>query len=191
MKILYYNASDLDDHGQLLQPHFPDAEIRLWRPGDQAPADYAVVWRAPAEMWAGRTGLKAICSLGAGVDALLQFQEQLPPFVPLIRLEDAGMGEQMADYVSYAVLRYYRRFDQYQRQAGAALWQPLRPVSKATFTVAVLGLGVLGATVARRLQALTFPVGGWSRDGRFRSAARRRPPMSSKWLVRRAERSGG
>ena len=40
----------------------------------------------------------------------------LPNDVPLIRLEDAGMAEQMADYVVLAVLRAYREMDVYAAQ---------------------------------------------------------------------------
>jgi glyoxylate/hydroxypyruvate reductase A len=61
-------------------------------------------------------------------------------------------------------LRYFRRFDQYQQLAEKAEWLPHRPRDKRDFKVAVLGLGVLGSVVAARLQALNFPVLGWSRN---------------------------
>jgi glyoxylate/hydroxypyruvate reductase A len=63
--------------------------------------------------------VKAIFLMGAGVDAILKFGDALPD-VPMIRLGDAGMGVQMAEYVAYAVLRYFRRFDEYEQQARRA-----------------------------------------------------------------------
>jgi len=163
MKIIYYNGFDLPDEGAAFNAMMPEAEVRKWHAGDHEPADYALVWKPPIEMLANRTELKAIFNLGAGVDAMMKMVDQLPTNVPVIRLEDAGMAEQMADYVSSAVLRYYRHLDDYQQQAAHHRWQPKWPDNKKEFTVAVLGLGVLGSVIARRLQQLHFPVLGWSR----------------------------
>jgi len=167
MKIIYYNAFDPKDHGALFQqaitPRIPAAEVRLWHEGDDGPADYALVWKPPIQMLAGRNALKAIFNLGAGVDAIMKQSDQIPAHVPIIRLEDAGMGEQMADYVSHAALEYYRHFDQYRQQAAKISWQPKWPDKKSDFAIAVLGLGVLGRVIVERLQLLNFPVLGWSR----------------------------
>jgi len=163
MKIIYYNAFDPKDHGQLFQQRMPDAEVRLWQAGDVAPADYALVWKPPEAMLAGRNDLKAVFNLGAGVDAIMKLDDQIPAHVPIIRLEDAGMGEQMADYVSHAVLGYFRHFDQYRNETTQQKWLPKWPANKKDFHVAVLGLGVLGSVIVERLQYLNFPVLGWSR----------------------------
>jgi len=164
MKIIYYNAFDPKDHGQLFAQAMPGAEVRLWRDGDVAPADYALVWKPPAAMLANRNDLKAIFNLGAGVDAIMKLNDQIPAHVPIIRLEDAGMGEQMADYVSHAVLGYFRHFDQYRQEAAQKKWLPKWPDNKQDFKIAVLGLGVLGSMIAQRLQQMNFPVMGWSRS---------------------------
>lgn len=167
MNIIYYNGVDPTDNGiNAYRKILPQAIIRQWHKGDQAPADYALVWKPPAEMLAGRTDLKAIINLGAGVDALLKIKEHIPSSVPIIRLEDAGMGEQMADYVTYAVLRYFRRMDEYEKLAQHAHWQPKSARVKSQFSVAVLGLGVLGKAIVQRLQQLGFPVVGWSRSAK-------------------------
>jgi glyoxylate/hydroxypyruvate reductase A len=76
------------------------------------------------------------------------------------------MAGQMADYVSHAVLRYFRRFDDYERQARQGVWKPLPPRLKSEFTVGVLGLGKLGVPVLRMLRQLGFPVRGWSRTAK-------------------------
>ena len=171
MRILFYMthadaAAWLHDFARAL----PDADLREWQPGDTAPADFAVVWRPPREMLAGRDDLRAIFNLGAGVDAILALEHAQPGTLPrnaqLIRLEDSGMAPQMAEYVTYAVLRYLRRFDEYQVLQGERRWQVLEPHPRDTFTVGVLGLGVLGARVAQTLAAFGLPVRGYSRSAR-------------------------
>lgn len=147
------------------QALLPEAEIVFWRDGVAvAPCDYAVVWQPPAAMLPQLADIKAIFNTGAGVDALLKFGEALPAHVPLVRLDDAGMGVQMAEYVSHAVLRHFRRFDDYEAQARAGIWQPLPAFDKADFSVGVLGMGVLGTRVLNGLAQFEFPLRGWSRS---------------------------
>ena len=68
--------------------------------------------------------VKAIFLAGAGVDGL-QVRRRAAGGAPIIRLGDAGMAVQMAEYVTHAVLRYFRRFDEYEKQARRGLWAPL------------------------------------------------------------------
>jgi glyoxylate/hydroxypyruvate reductase A len=172
MKILFYmpHADETADWLQSLARALPGAQIRTWRPGDTADADYAVVWRPSREFFAQRDGLKAVFNLGAGVDALLALERDvpgtLPPGVPIVRLEDTGMAAQMAEYATYAVLRYMRRFDEYElaQRTPDPRWRVLEPHARETFTVGVLGLGVLGTHVARALASLGLPVRGYSRN---------------------------
>ena len=143
----------------------PEAEIVFWREDEAVEAsDYAVVWQPPAAMLPALSEVKAIFNTGAGVDALLKFGEALPAHVPLVRLDDAGMGVQMAEYVSHAVLRHFRRFDDYEAQGRAGIWQPLPAFDKMDFPVGVLGMGVLGTRVLQALAQFEFPLRGWSRS---------------------------
>ncbi|MFM0648771.1 glyoxylate/hydroxypyruvate reductase A [Paraburkholderia bryophila] len=171
MKVLFYMthadaAEWLHDFARAL----PEADLREWQPDDTAPADFAVVWRPPREMLAGRDDLRAIFNLGAGVDAILGLEHAQPGTLPrnaqLIRLEDSGMALQMTEYVTHSVLRYLRRFDDYQTLQGERRWQVLEPHPRETFTVGVLGLGVLGSHVAQTLAGFGLPVRGYSRSAR-------------------------
>lgn len=171
MQILFHDSSDsFSDWRAGVEAALPGATLRVWQPGDDAPADYAMVWRPPAALLAPRAGLKAIFNLGAGVDALLAVEREqpgtLPAGVPLVRLEDTGMGQQMIEYVAYGVLRYLRRFDEYAALQREHRWQPLDARPRAQFVVGVLGLGVLGAQVARALAGLGLTVRGFSRGAK-------------------------
>lgn len=168
MRILLYTPHrDAHDWKRDVERALPGAQLRTWTPGDDAGADYALVWRAPREFFAPRAGSKAVFNLGAGVDAILALEREhpglLPRDVPLVRLEDAGMTRQMVEYATHAALRYLRRFDEYALLQRERRWQVLAPHARETFVVGVLGLGALGAEVARALAALGLPVRGYSR----------------------------
>lgn len=168
MRVLLYRSDGvIEPWIQAFAAVMPHAETVVWHEGmslaAQAPCDYAVLW-APTPALLDQLGhVKAIFPMGAGVDGLLKFGDALPP-VPIVRLGDAGMAEQMAEYVAYATLRYFRRFDDYEQQARQGIWNPLPVPAKADFTVGVLGLGKLGMPVLRTVRQLGFPVRGWSRS---------------------------
>ena len=146
-----------------LRAAFPQATVDVWKPGAPA-ADYAVVWAPPQQFLDEQPRLKAVFNIGAGVDALLQLK--LPPATRIVRLYDAGMSVQMAEYVCHAVIRHFREFDGYDRDVAAGKWSFRKPHSRADFPVGVLGLGVLGERVARTLRVFEFPVHGWSRGAK-------------------------
>ncbi len=164
MRILLYRADGQTDPWVTdFAAALPQAEVVVWQEGArQAHCDYAVLWGPPAALLGQLAEVKAIFLAGAGVDAILKFGDALPA-APIIRLGDAGMGVQMAEYVVHAVLRYFRRFDDYEKQARRGIWAPLPQPDKQDFTIGVLGMGMLGGPVLRALAQFGFPLRGWSR----------------------------
>jgi glyoxylate/hydroxypyruvate reductase len=143
-----------------LRAALPSADVTLWQPG--APqADYAVVWAPPQQFLDEQPQLKALFNIGAGVDALLKLT--LPAQTQVVRLDDAGMSVQMAEYVCHAVIRHFREFDGYEADMAKGKWSFRKPHSRMDFPVGVLGLGVLGERVAKAVAQFDFPVNGWSR----------------------------
>ena len=144
----------------------PGVDIWEWQaaqPG-QAPklADHAVVWSPPQNFIDEQSQLQNLFNIGAGVDALLKLN--LPASLNIVRLNDAGMSVQMAEYVCHAVIRHFREFDHYDKDAQSQRWSYRKPSLRADFAVGVLGAGVLGSHVAKSLQTFEFPVNVWSRS---------------------------
>ena len=165
MNILFYTAGDNGQEWvESLSRALPHASISVW-PRFGPTVDYALLWKPPPEMIAALTGARAVFNLGAGVDAVAT-APNWPTGVPLVRLEDAGMAEQMAEYVTYAVLRCYREFGAYEAAQAAARWAPRPRRDKDAFAVGLLGMGVLGTRVAQALRCFNFPLRGWSRTGK-------------------------
>src|SRR5512145_2561334 len=164
MKI-YFCCTDFKAEPWLaaLRTALPQAEIEVWAPG-AGPAEYAVVWAPPQEFLDEQPQLKALFNLGAGVDALTALK--LPPATKLVRLDDAGMSVQMAEYVVHALIRHFREFDAYAADVAQGKWSFRRPRLRQDFPVGIMGLGVLGQRVARAVQAFEFPVLGWSRSAK-------------------------
>ena len=146
-----------------LRAALPGAHVELWAPGASA-ADYAVVWAPPQTFFDEQTALKGAFNIGAGVDALVKLR--LPEGVPVVRLDDAGMSVQMAEYVCHAVIRHFREFEAYEADIAGGKWSYRKPRARADFPVGVMGMGVLGARVAHVLKQFEFPVMGWSRSAK-------------------------
>jgi glyoxylate/hydroxypyruvate reductase len=142
-----------------LQAALPGARVTQWQPGADA-ADYAVVWAPPQQFFDEQTQLKGVFNIGAGVDALTSLR--IPAEIPVVRLDDAGMSVQMAEYVCHAVIRHFREFNGYESDMSQGKWSYRKPRRRQDFPIGVMGLGVLGARVIRSLAAFDFPVLGWS-----------------------------
>ncbi|GAB4398019.1 MAG: glyoxylate/hydroxypyruvate reductase A [Rhodoferax sp.] len=156
-------APNIDPAPWLVGLHaaMPQATVSVWQPGDLA-VDAALVWQPPQVFFDQQPRLRAVFSLGAGVDALLRLR--LPPGCRVFRLEDAGMAVQMAEYVAQGVARQLRGLAQAEADLALGHWAqpPLR--LREDCTVGLLGLGVLGRRVAQVLQALDYPVLAWRRS---------------------------
>lgn len=145
-----------------LLARMPELDFRIWpEVGDPAEIEVALVWRPPPGELARYPNLKAILSLAAGIDALLEDPEL--PDVPLARLVDPSLTRTMSEYVLLAVLRHHREFDRFEREQRARRWAFSFPPQASQRRVGVMGLGVLGAAAAGTLADHGFPVSGWSR----------------------------
>ncbi|WP_394789446.1 2-hydroxyacid dehydrogenase [Rhodoferax sp.] len=164
MRIALYGVSGPAEWWvQGFRAQWPDADVAVWTPGS-APADFGVAWMPPQAFFDEQPGMRAVFNLGAGVDALLKLQ--IPPQTQVVRLDDAGMAVQMAEYVCHAVVRHFRAFDATEADIRNDVWAPRPTRLRSDFPVGILGLGVLGTRVAQALQSFDFPVNAWSRQPR-------------------------
>ncbi len=125
--------------------------------------DYALSFRPPPGLLRTLPNLKAVFSLGAGVDGFLCDQDY-PRRVPLVRFVDHSLSADMAQFVLIHVLIRHRRQQFFKGAQSKRQWRqvPLPRRSENT-RIGLLGLGEIGGFTAARFVELGFAVSGWSR----------------------------
>jgi glyoxylate/hydroxypyruvate reductase A len=173
MALLFISAvEDPEPYRQEFIRLLPGEDFRVWpEAGDRAEVEFLLVWRPPRGAMKGFSNLKAILSLGAGVDYVLA-DPDLPRDVPLVRLVDTGLRDGMVEFVLHAVLHFHRQFHRYREFQQRKSWTEVPQAEAANRRIGILGFGHLGQAAARHLLALGFPVSGWSRTRKQLSGAR-------------------
>lgn len=135
-------------------------EIYVW-PEVANPDDitFALVWKHKTGSLLPYKNLQAISSFGAGVDSILADKEL--PNVPICRIVDPNLSQQMAMFVLTVIQQHKLRFGQFDAQQKQQIWKPKSQHKKRT--VGILGLGQLGRQCAKLLLNVGFDVQGWSR----------------------------
>jgi glyoxylate/hydroxypyruvate reductase A len=153
--------SDLESHIRSIDPNL---EVEIW-PAVSNPGrvQLAVAWDQPDNIFPKYTNLKAIMSLGAGVDHLM-FDETVPKHLFISRMVLPSLTDQIADYVLMSVLNIVRHSHIYYRQQMQAEWAAHQPLDKAEIHTGIMGLGELGSASAIRLAQNGFQVSGWARS---------------------------
>lgn len=109
--------------------------------------------------------LRLLCAAASGVEKLLNTPD-LPAALPVVRVKDARQSQQIGQYVLGHAIAHVRGFATYRQQQAQHQWLRHAPPAFGQARASVLGLGHVGATVARMLVAAGFEVRGWSRTPR-------------------------
>jgi len=125
--------------------------------------DYALGFRPPPGFLKTLPKLKAIFSLGAGIDGFLS-DPDFPRQVPLVRFVDDTLSREMAQYIVMHVLIQHRAEAKFAAAQRESQWRQAMLARRTQDTrIGILGLGEIGSVAARRLRDLGFAVSGWSR----------------------------
>lgn len=142
----------------------PEIDLRIWPDlGDPEEIAFVLAWKPPEGLFRQLPNLKAVSSLGAGVDALVANRE-IPDDVQIGRLAGPRLAANMASYLVAMVVAHWKRLPKFiedQRQARWCQWAPESPP-----TVGLLGMGQMGLRAAAAFGELGFPLHGYSRSGR-------------------------
>jgi glyoxylate/hydroxypyruvate reductase A len=140
----------------------PSLDIRLYPDamGRREDIDYALAWRPEPHVLKSLPNLKAIFSLGAGVDAILA--DKTAPGVPVVRIVDPDMTMRMSEFVVMHVLMHHRQQKRIDENQRAKIWDNFATHAASALKVGIMGFGVLGQDAGRKLKKMGFDVAGWS-----------------------------
>lgn len=164
MTILYNSEPRRGRAWQLLfEREAPDLPLRIWPDiGDPKDIRYLAAWNPSRELIESLPNLEVVFSIGAGVD---QFDlSRIPPYIPLVRMIDPGLTQGMVEYAVFATLALHRNILDYLEQQRERRWHEIPSILSYRRRVGIMGMGELGRAAARQLQALGFPLSGWSRS---------------------------
>lgn len=161
--LVFYSGPDpFDAWRDALAPHLGE-DIRIENADavtNVGDVKFALVWMPPAGFFDRFPNLELVINLGAGVDKLVSRQDL--PNVPITRLSDPEMGKMMASFVLFAVLRHGREIPYFEAAQSRREWTYKHPRAASEISVAVLGLGELGALAATEIQRQGFDTHGWA-----------------------------
>ena len=142
----------------------PNVDVEIWPDVSQPQrVQFAVAWNHPERVFGNYPNLKAVSSLGAGVDHLFS-DPSVPESVRITRIVAPSLSDQMNDYILTSVLNLIRHTEHYVRMHQKSEWAPRQAYLKKDINIGIMGLGELGSHAARRLRDNGFRVSGWSRS---------------------------
>ena len=146
-----------------MNARLPDIEVRIWPEiGNASDVEFALVWKPPGGLLASLPNLRAIFSLGAGVDHVFKDPHR-PTSVPITRVVDDHLTGGMVEFALLHTLRFHRDLHVYEAQQGDRVFRGHTQIIPEERRVGLLGLGVIGQAVAAGLLQHRFAVAGWSR----------------------------
>lgn len=158
--VLIRKNAPVDTWVAALAQHCPDLTVHVWpETGPVEDVEFVLSWAADPGVIAGFPNLRAVFSLGAGVDHIIG-DPTVPTHLPVARMIDPSLTQAMVQFVALAVLDHARGMQQLREQQTRAHWA--RPVVRQP-RVGIMGLGGLGSACSQALIGLGFECHGWSR----------------------------
>ena len=146
-----------------LRQALPDETFWQW-PDCANPdeVEMLVAWRMRREDLATFPNLTHILSMGAGTE---QWQREGSPNVPIVRLADPNMSDEMALFALHWVVHFQRGFDVRFGAQDLERWGERSALSPPEYPVGILGFGNIGRSIGEAFQRLGYPVNAWTRSG--------------------------
>lgn len=162
--LLIAKNRDFDSLKKALLEKDPNLDVEIWpRVENKERVNFAVCWNHPEKVLGNYPNLRAVSSLGAGVNHLVD-DESLSRDIPICRLVTDSLQEQMAEYVLNAIINYRLHIYDYFENKRRGVWEQKSSIPKKYAPVGILGLGEMGKSVATLLVKHGYTISGWSRS---------------------------
>jgi len=152
---------DMEVWSNGLQNAMPEMDIKVYPDdGDVNQVEFAIVWKHPRGILKKYPNLKAILSLGAGVDHIIS-DPDLPEGLPIIRLVDKKLTHEMCLHSLHWVLHFHSDQYLYRSQQLKRQWIQQSSIQTEDRTIGIMGLGNIGRSIGELLVNQGFNVIGW------------------------------
>ncbi len=161
--VLFFNNKDPKPWAQYLTKKLPKTAISIYPEVENPEAvTFAVCWKAEAHVLQQFPNLAVIQSVGASIDHITRNQIVHKHQI-VTRIVDENLSNDMWEFVLAAVMSNLKNLPLYGHQKEEKQWQPTNYGSIKNTIISILGLGQIGALVAKKFADLGFVVKGWSR----------------------------
>ncbi len=162
MTILLHPWSRAEQWRVAFEMELPTMPIQVWPDvHDPEAVRYAVLGLHDADDLRRYPNLQAILAVSAGIE---HFRSPDFPDVPVVRLIDDFMSNEMAAYALHWVIQFQKHFDGYREQQARSAWEPIDYTPANEYRVGILGFGTIGRRIGETFTALDYAVNGWSRS---------------------------
>ena len=165
-KVLFYQKDTPKNQIELwdakLKKWYKDIKLVNLDDPTVSEATVALLWKAPMKKISKLKNLKAIISLGQGVDHIIN-DINLFKNISVYRIVDPYMAKSMSHWVILSILNYIRDYEGYRTQQVKKIYKSRNCLDFKNIKIGIYGIGEIGKVVAKDLNSLGFNVLGWSK----------------------------
>lgn len=149
-----------------MSPLLPDFSFISWHDNpDKKLVKYVIGWCPDARWINGFPNIKAVVSVGSGVDHIVHLEE-LREDIPVIRTVSDDLIQRVREFVSLCVLSWHRQFPQILENNSIGEWKRYSMETSNSYRIGVMGYGSMGKAVAGTLASLDYNVSIWANSKR-------------------------
>ncbi|AGF80092.1 phosphoglycerate dehydrogenase-like oxidoreductase (plasmid) [Desulfocapsa sulfexigens DSM 10523] len=149
-----------------MTPLLPEFDFISWHDNpDQDLVEYVIGWCPDARWINGFPNIKAVVSVGSGVDHIIHLDE-LKDTIPVIRTVSDDLIQRVREFAALSVLSWHRQFPQIIENNSIREWKRFSMETSSYYKVGVMGYGSMGKAVAETLSSLGYNVSVWANSKR-------------------------
>ena len=162
--IFTHNEKQSNRWSSILKKELPEHSIEVYPSISHFESvEFLICWKPYKGLIDKFPNLKAIQSLGAGVDHIFE-ENSIDPSIQISKVVDHQLTHDMWEHTLAIVLSDMKHLPLHRETQKENIWKPKRYKRFKDVKIGILGLGAIGNYVARQFSDLGFDVLGWSKS---------------------------
>lgn len=158
--LIQSDVKELEDFRHIIKTYLTDFKV-VTSLENAALSDIVVViiWHKVPTFLSKLPNLKLLLSCGSGVDHFIN-SSHIPQHIPLIRLVDPYLRNRVSNYVLQQILEksFPNFFHEDKIEVHPEIYETIQ---RTNLRVGIMGLGLIGSSIAEKLLNYGFEVSGW------------------------------